>query len=183
MSTSTAAHRDDSHRKSRAVRLGAVLLAVVGVTAAATSAGFSNDAWFSANASSAGVQLQGKIDGETAYTDADDSTVAIEVPETTFANMVPNETRSVKLDLHNDSTVALNITDDTVASGDLLGSDSGTKVELVNAPSVLAADADATVTLKITAGNWSDSLQNESADDNTLTVNFTGTPIADSDND
>lgn len=64
-----SSHRADScsdkdTRKSRAVRLGAVLLAVVGVTAAATSAGFTNDAWFSASADAGTIQLQGSLDGE-----------------------------------------------------------------------------------------------------------------------
>ncbi len=97
MSSSTAAHRDDSHRKSRAVRLGAILLAVVGVTAAATSAGFSNDAWFAASASSASVSLQGKLatDDDSSWTAADSNQASIAIPAGVFADMVPGETRTV----------------------------------------------------------------------------------------
>lgn len=180
MSTSIASHRDDSHRKSRAVRLGAILLAVVGVTAAATSAGFSDDAWFAGGASSAGVELQGKLadDPETAWKDADENAgdLAVQIPTDTFANMVPGQTRTVKLDIKNASTVELGITDNVKTTGALFEGTTPATAELSTYNRTLDAGDEETVTLTVTAGNWADDLQNKEAKDNTITVQFTGTP-------
>lgn len=176
-----SSHRADScsdkdTRKSRAVRLGAVLLAVVGVTAAATSAGFSDQAWFSANASSAGVELEGKLANDAEYQLADDGDLAIKIPSTTFDNMLPDETRTVELDLQNSSTVPLELTQTTAVAGDLLDKDSGTQVTVTGFDPELAADETTKATLTVIADDWSDTLQNEKHSDNTITVTFTGTP-------
>jgi hypothetical protein len=180
MSTPAAAHRDNAHRTSDTVRLGALLVAVVGIAIAATSAGFTNDAWFSADASSASVSLQGRVSGTADFADADDGTVAIAVPSSVFANMVPGEQRSVDLDLRNASSVGLSITENTTATGPLVDTDSGTSIALAGTPTTMAEGQEDTVTLTITAGDWGDALQNQAADANAVTLEFTGTPIADS---
>lgn len=169
---------DKDTRKSRAVRLGALLLAVVGVTAAATSAGFTNDAWFSANASSASVSLQGRIAGDDSanWTDADNGDVAITIPAGTFGNMLPGQVRTIKLDLKNSSTVPLTIKEKTEVEGDLLDPASDTEVTVGGFETELAVDETTTATLTVTAGEWGNDLQDKSAEDNTITVIFTGTP-------
>jgi len=180
MSTSTAAHRDATPRTSTVIRLGALLLAVIGVIAAATSAGFSNDAWFAADASSASVSLQGRVGGTGDFEDADDGALAIDIPTATFANMVPGEERTVSLELKNASSVALSLTENTTATGTLVDAASGTTITVSGTPATMAAGAEAATTLTITAGNWNDALQNQPAAGNTVTVTFTGTPVADS---
>lgn len=185
MSTSTAAHRDDSHRKSRAVRLGAILLAVVGVTAAATSAGFSNDAWFSANASSADVSLQGKLSDSDNWEDADtdDNTVEVEIPEATFKDMVPGDSRTVTVQLRNAGSTTLNLADKPVTEGAILDSDNTTVSVSLGVTSLGPnATTTATITIAPKVDVWTEkatSLQNAKG---TLTVDFTGTTVVASDN-
>ncbi len=186
MSTSTAAHRDDSHRKSRAVRLGAVLLAVVGVTAAATSAGFSNDAWFSANASSANVSLQGRLASADEWNDADtdDNTVAVQIPDTTFKDMVPGDSREVTVQLKNAGSTDLALTKATQTEGNILSADNTDINVVINHTGNLAAGADTTATITITpkADVWNETpaLQDGQG---SLIIDFTGTTVvADSGN-
>lgn len=194
-----SSHRADScsdkdTRKSRAVRLGAVLLAVVGVTAAATSAGFTNDAWFAGSASSANVSLQGRIAGDPAtdWEDADDRTAAIEIPDAAFRNMVAGETRVVTVDLRNVGSVDLDVDAEVeTRTGTLLSDSKKTTVSVV----INGADEDgrktlsantgtATATITIIATNWNATMQNQSAagDEtngaNKLVVDFTGSAIA-----
>lgn len=172
-------------RKARATRIGAVLLAVVGVTAAATSAGFTNDAWFAGHASSANVSLQGKLDTDTDFKDADTSDLAIAIPAGTFDNMVAGEKREVTVDLRNAGSIPLDVagkvatrqgklledstkTDITVA---ITGADTDGTVEL-------AADKATTATITVTATNWDAGMQAQSSDTNTLTIDFTGSAVA-----
>lgn len=196
-----SSHRADScsdkdTRKSRAVRLGAVLLAVVGVTAAATSAGFSNDAWFAGSASSANVSLQGKLasdpedDWKAADTDA--AGVAIAIPGDTFENMVDGETRTVQVDLKNAGSVDLDVAGEVKTRTGTLLSDSGkTTVSVVingaeedGTKTLLANTGTATATITVTATNWDATMQNQSAagdetnEPNKLVVDFTGSAIA-----
>lgn len=185
MSNSTAAHRDDSHRKSRAVRLGAILLAVVGVTAAATSAGFSNDAWFSANASSANVSLQGKLatDDDSSWTAADSNQASIAIPAGVFANMVPGETRTVTVDLKNAGSTDLALSEKTNTTGDILSSANTDVTVTFDQTGNLAAGDDTTATITIApkenVWNTTPDLQNGTG---SLTVDFTGTTVV-ADND
>ena len=185
MSSSTAAHRDDSHRKSRAVRLGAILLAVVGVTAAATSAGFSNDAWFAAQASSASVSLQGKLETDTDWSDADTNAdgVVITIPEDTFKNMVPGDSREVTVDLRNAGSTDLELVAKQQATGDILSSTNTDVTVTIAQTGSLKAGTDTTATITITpkedVWNRTPDLQNETG---TLTVGFTGTTVV-ADND
>lgn len=187
-----SSHRADScsdkdTRKSRAVRLGAVLLAVVGVTAAATSAGFTNDAWFSASADAGTIQLQGSLDGEN-WTDADSLAKGIVIPSSTFANMVPGDTRSVTVHLHNDSTVPVTVKKDLTVEGPLLTDDATTtslvfdgaanEQTVTLAASSDTADTDDTLaTLTITAEDWGNDLQGSLSSANTATLKFTGTAV------
>lgn len=189
-----SSHRADScsdknTRKSRAVRLGAVLLAVVGVTAAATSAGFTDQAWFSASADAGKVELQGSLDGKN-WTDADSDSegVVIKIPAETIANMVPGDTRSVTVHLHNDSTVPVVVNKELKLVGSLLNDtettatlsfDSGAAANTVTltADSDTEATDDTTATLTIKAGDWANELQGSLSAENTATLTFTGTAV------
>lgn len=189
-----SSHRADScsdkdTRKSRAVRLGAVLLAVVGVTAAATSAGFTDQAWFSASADAGKVELQGSLDGKK-WTDADSDSegVVIKIPAETFANMVPGDTRVVKVYLHNASTVPVTVEKHLTVAGSLLTVNATTTSFVFDGVATeqtvtLAANSDdseaddTTATLTITAGDWGNDLQGSPSSENTATLQFTGTAV------
>lgn len=176
---------DRGSRTSRAVRLGAVLLALVGVTAAATSAGFSDDAWFSASADAGTIQLQGSLDGST-WKDADSLQDGIVIPASTFANMVPGDTRTVTVHLHNDSTVPVVVAKTLTLKGSLLTDEKttaslsfdtgGDTVELTANSDTETTD-DTTATLTITAGDWANELQGATSTENTATLQFTGTAV------
>lgn len=195
-----SSHRADScsdkdTRKSRAVRLGAVLLAVVGVTAAATSAGFTNDAWFAGSASSANVSLQGKLasdpedDWKAADTDA--AGVAIAIPGDTFENMVDGETRTVQVDLKNAGSVDLDVAGEVkTRTGTLLMDNTKTTITVAiddaeqnGTKKLEAKGGTAKATITVTAKNWDATMQNQSAagDEtngaNKLVVDFTGSAI------
>lgn len=75
--------------------------------------------------------------------------------------MVPGQTRTVKLDIRNVSTVDLAVTDETKATGSLFGDGTGTKVTLSDYDTPLVAGHEETVTLTVVAGDWDDSLQNQ----------------------
>lgn len=193
-----SSHRADScsdkdTRKSRAVRLGAVLLAVVGVTAAATSAGFTNDAWFAGSASSANVSLQGKLasDPATEWEDADNEGLAITIPADTFENMVDGETRTVQVDLKNAGSVDLDVAGEVkTRTGTLLMDNTKTTITVAiddaeqnGTKNLEAKGGTAKATITVTAKNWDATMQNQSAagDEtngaNKLVVDFTGSAI------
>lgn len=194
-----SSHRADScsdkdTRKSRAVRLGAVLLAVVGVTAAATSAGFTNDAWFAGSASSANVSLQGKLasDPATEWEDADTEGLAITIPADTFENMVDGETRTVQVDLKNAGSVDLDVAGEVkTRTGTLLMDNTKTTITVAiddaeqnGTKNLEAKGGTAKATITVTATNWDATMQNQSAagdetnEPNKLVVDFTGSAIA-----
>ena len=180
---------DRGSRTSRAVRLGAVLLALVGVSAAATSAGFTDGAWFTGSAAAGTVELQGSLDGKN-WQDADsqDQGIAIQIPAETFDNMVPGDKRTVTVHLHNDSTVPVIVSKELLASGPLLADNETTKtlefakgagaqtVELAANDATNDQD-DTTATLTITAGDWAEDLEASQASANTLSLHFTAQAV------
>ncbi len=116
----SAQKKTSERRKKRAafLKLGLAGVAVLGIGAAATTAAWTNDAWFSGSASAATVQLQGSLNGTT-WTDADtnDSGVRIDIDPAALADLVPGQTRNITLHVRNTSSVDLTISSDVVATG------------------------------------------------------------------
>lgn len=102
--------------------------------------------------------------------------------------MVPGDTRSVTVHLHNDSTVPVVVDKKLTVTGPLL-TDKTTKATLsfdsdvtsetvtLTADSDTAATDDTTATLTITAGDWGNDLQGSPSSENTATLQFTGTAV------
>ncbi|MDN6567005.1 MAG: hypothetical protein L0K65_08150 [Actinomyces sp.] len=102
--------------------------------------------------------------------------------------MVPGDTRSVTVHLHNDSTVPVTVKKDLTVKGSLL-TDGATTTSFVfdgaatEQTVTLAANSDdsdaddTTATLTITAGDWGNDLQGSPSSENTATLQFTGTAV------
>jgi archaellum component FlaG (FlaF/FlaG flagellin family) len=183
MSTDTAVtpeRVDRNRRRTRAayLKFGLAGVALLGIGAAATSAAWTDDAWFSADASAATVELEASLDGTTWF-DADSvaGDPAVDIP---LANL--NEAANVTKTLYirNTGSVPLTITGPTVVkSGDLFsGAGAGT---LAN-PSVilgtlgsttLAPNTGTSVSFQVTTPvDWSETFQGKTG---LITIQFGAT--------
>src|SRR3954451_14063274 len=111
-----AGSTDRRRRRRTILKFSLAAVALLGIGAAATSSAWTDDAWFSATASAASVELEGSLTPGGPYTAADVVGSAIVIPATTFANMVPGEVRTVTVYLHNASTVPLAVPAGTVTA-------------------------------------------------------------------
>jgi hypothetical protein len=120
--------------RTRRTTVGIALasVSVLGFGAALTTAAWTDDVWFAADASTSGIELYGAVGDTqpalvtTSWTDADTEPDAVTVPAPSFADLVPGETRAASIWLWNDSatdlTVALpslNLTGDPLFDGNV----------------------------------------------------------------
>ncbi|MET0843830.1 MAG: hypothetical protein ABWX76_07235 [Leifsonia flava] len=105
-------------------------IAVLGFGAAITTAAWTDNVWFSAEADTASIELYGAV-GDTQpaldvanWEDADTEPDAITIPVDSFGELLPDETRAVSIWLWNDSTgdlsvslPSLNLTGDPLFDG------------------------------------------------------------------
>jgi len=108
-------HRNDDQPKRKRkvgayVKFGLAGVALLGIGAAATSAAWTNDAWFSASATTPTIQLQGGNGAApTIWNDADTTGTAVVIPSTAFANLAPGVAATAQIGLKNTSTVPLTV--------------------------------------------------------------------------
>lgn len=179
--------RDERRTRARQrpwkiVRLVLAGGALVGVGAGMTSAAWTDGAWFTANATTPTIQLQGGNGAApTTFLNAD-SASPVTIPATAFANLAPSVSAQVHVGLKNASTVPLTVPLPTVTwSGDFATGQScalatyTTVTMTPAAPVTLAAGAattDVVVTVTPpTSWNGSATCQNRSG---ALTLTFTG---------
>lgn len=103
-------------------------VAIVGVGAALTSAAWTDDVWFTADASAGTMDLQGRVQGDADWQDvgidaADDDAsddVVIEIDPALFGGIVPGFDETVTLELKNagDTNIVLSLPV-VVSTGDL----------------------------------------------------------------
>ncbi len=156
------------------LRFGLAGVALLGIGAAATSAAWSDQAWFGASATAAKVELQASLAETSGYTDAD-AAPGITIPFD-LLNAGADVTKTVWV--RNDGTVPVTVgTPSVTKTGLFTGSGTG-----ASAPaSVTVSDvADATLepgdvtsaTVHVTTpANWDGSFQSQTG---TLTITFTG---------
>lgn len=176
-SAPTTAPADDRRKKRAAVaRFVLAGVAVLGIGAAATSAAWTDDAWFSASATAATVELEASLNG-TDWEPADTSATAVVVPAAQFANMVPGQTRTVTLHLRNISSVPLALGAPVVTPSGSMFTGTGPATATVATPATpIAAGAATTVTLTVTTPPlWDASYQNASG---SVTIQFQGQTTA-----
>lgn len=86
-------------------------LAVGGIGAAATSAAWTDNVFFSAQAESATFNLQGSIDGGATWQESNDKgSIQLTVPLAELANLLPGQTRTIDLDIKNLGSVSAALT-------------------------------------------------------------------------
>ena len=107
---------NDTIRRRRLITgISLASIAVIGVGAAITTAAWTDNVWFNAEANTAGIELYGAVsDVEPAldvanWDDADTQPDAITVPIDSFDGLVPGETRAISIWLWNDSSVDLSV--------------------------------------------------------------------------
>lgn len=116
------APQSDRRRLITAISLASV--AVLGFGAAITTAAWTDNVWFTAEADTASIQLYGAVsDTQPAldianWEDADTEPTAVTIPVASFAGLLPSETRAVSIWLWNDSTGDLSV---SLPSLDLTG--------------------------------------------------------------
>ncbi|RZI94920.1 MAG: hypothetical protein EOO67_03680 [Microbacterium sp.] len=111
--TSDAAATQPEERKSKrraVVAFALAALAVGGIGAAATSAAWTDNVFFSAKAESATFNLQGSLNG-TSWSESDaQGSIQLAVPATALANLVPGESRTINLYVKNLGSVGAALT-------------------------------------------------------------------------
>ncbi|GGD75319.1 hypothetical protein [Microbacterium murale] len=111
----TVPSQERRNKRRPFIAFGLAVLAIGGIGAAATSAAWTDNGWFSASASAATFDLQVSLDGKTwsqgaAKTVDGVTTIDVKVPSTAYANLLPGQKRDVNLWVRNDSSVAANLT-------------------------------------------------------------------------
>jgi hypothetical protein len=114
--TSTEGARNDAGSDARKgkrrpfIAFGLAILAVGGIGAAATSAAWTDNVFFSAQSQAATFNLQGSLDGTTWVESDNNGSIQLAVPASQFANLLPGDTRSVTLYVHNLGSVSAALT-------------------------------------------------------------------------
>lgn len=113
--TETVPTQKRRNKRQPIIAFGLAVLAVGGIGAAATSAAWSDNTWFSAPAAAATFNLQGSLNGtdwsEGTKTIANGvTTIELKVPADKFANLLPGQTRTVDLWVRNESSVSAALT-------------------------------------------------------------------------
>lgn len=179
-------------RRSRTtiVRLALASVAVLGVGAAITTAAWTDQAWFTAEASTAHVELYGAlaVDGvcpsadPDLYDEADDLAGAVQITlaSGSFAGLVPGDERAVGICLFNGATVPLSVslgapdlTDDPVFGG---ADPADLEVQVAGAAfatQTLAANTVLPLDVVVTTPDpWSDEMQDQTS--GVIELVFTG---------
>ena len=155
----TVDERDERKRKRAAIlKFSLAGAAVLGIGAAATSAAWTDDAWFTAGASaidpSTALDLRGTyVDSGTPgagdFEMADTNVTAVEIPDGVFAGLTAGDEVTVPVWIMNAGDNELQITSaDPVVSG-VLFAPGGATAELGSVPPSLAVDEMVSVDLTI----------------------------------
>lgn len=98
-----AAPRKGKSRPIIAFALAA--LAIGGIGAAATSAAWTDNVFFSAQAEAASFNLKGSLDGKTFVESDSAEKIELVIPADKLANLLPGQTRTIDLWVTNEGTV------------------------------------------------------------------------------
>lgn len=187
MNTSTPRSADVAHNEERKTKRRAVLafvlaaLSVGGIGAAATSAAWTDNVFFSAKSEAASFNLQGSLDGSTWSESDSQGSIQLAVPATTLANLVPGETRTVDLYVKNLGSVGAALASSVswaASPAPTFTTAPGVSVDGLAAtltPTGGAGDTDQFQLKVTTDANWAVSNQGKSG---TIIVTVTGTAVA-----
>jgi hypothetical protein len=155
-----AADRQDERKRKRGavIKFSLAGAALLGIAAAATSAAWTDDAWFSASATGATIELQGSLHtNPLSWNPADDSSQALAIPA--FDNLVPNETRTYIVHVKNTGSVDVTVGAPTwtpsATNHAIFDAPHAATVTLSQtAPFTLAPGADLPVTVTLKTTGW-----------------------------
>jgi hypothetical protein len=109
--TTRAQRRATRKNKGRTVVAGVLaVLAVTGIGAAATSAAWTDNVLFSAQAGAATFNLQGSLDGSTWKESDNANSIELVIPASQLANLLPGQTRNIDLYVKNTGSVSAALT-------------------------------------------------------------------------
>jgi hypothetical protein len=141
------AGRTRDRRRRRAgttyLKFGLAGVALLGIGAAATSAAWSDDAWFTADATAATVELAGSTAANGTFVAADTVGDGVDVTVSGFADLVPGTIRTATIYLRNTGSAPLAITLDPTTTNHLgvfAGATPAT-VRVTGTPATLAGGA------------------------------------------
>ncbi len=169
--TPTPSRNDKSGRRRKVTKFALAGVAVLGVGAALTSAAWTDNVWFAADASSGAVDLRGSADGGGTWAEGNTSGGAVVIGVTEFADMAPLEERSVTLLVRNFGQGIFTLNEEPVASTSTnnIFTDADIDVSGLSFTTDLHADGlldpgdVASYTMTVTAPDWSDAQQNQDA--------------------
>ena len=178
----TRAERRQNRKGKRRPVIAIVLatLAIGGIGAAATSAAWTDNVFFSASAQAATFNLVGSLDGSTNWVESDNqSSIALTIPSSTFANMLPGQTRTATVYVKNTGTTNASLVVSTAWASGSTFADAPT-VTASAASSTLTAASGVTpqtaITVTVTApSNWATTNQGKSG---SIVVTVAGTATA-----
>ncbi|MGA7756906.1 MAG: hypothetical protein WCA57_03615 [Ilumatobacteraceae bacterium] len=160
--TAPPARTPDTKRRRKIAKFALAGVAVLGVGAALTSAAWTDDVFFSADATSGSFDLQGSLDGTNWFDVAtvdDTATTPIQIPASAFENMGPNDVRDVTLHLQNAGSVSMTLSAPVVTENGDLFDDAGANVAVTVGAygnATLAPTDTTTFTVTLTAPDWTD---------------------------
>jgi len=171
-SVETAPQRNGKRRPLIAFSLAA--LAIGGIGAAATSAAWTDNTLFSASAAAATFDLQGSVDGTTWAQSSAAGSVELVVPASTFANLLPGQSRQVTLHVKNVGTVGAALTSTVAFAGSTF--ETAPVATVTGLASTLTANGSDDFVLSVTApADWSPANQGKSG---TVVITVAGEAIA-----
>ncbi len=180
--SSTPVQPEQRKSKRRAVVAFALAaLAVGGIGAAATSAAWTDNVFFSAKAEAATFNLQGSLDNSTWQESDNANSIQLVVPASTLANLLPGQTRTIDLYVKNLGTAAASLTSSVAwatSPASTFAVNPGASVSGLAAtltPSGTAGATDAFQLQVTTDSNWAATNQGKSG---TIVVTIAGTAVA-----
>ncbi|PPL19384.1 hypothetical protein [Microterricola pindariensis] len=180
MTASTSSKRT---KRSTAIRLSLAGLALVGIGAAATTAAWTDNVFFSASATSATFDLQGSVNGTDFLDGATEAgAISFAVAPAAFENIKPGETRTTSIWIKNNSSIDAKLAAPVVTGTGALFTDAAqpltasvakTAGGAIAAGDTLASGATLQLTVTVVAPNWTDA-KFKGSTGNTLKIQFAG---------
>lgn len=167
--------RPENNKRRPVAAFALAALAVGGIGGAVTTAAWSDNVFFGADAEAATFTLQGSIDGRSWVESHNADSIQLIVPEATLANLLPGQSREVPLHVKNSGSVSAALTSNVAIAGSDFESDPAATVGGLAAK--LNPGGTDEFTLTVTApGDWSPANQGKSG---TVVVTVSGEAVAD----
>ncbi|BDV32065.1 hypothetical protein [Microbacterium terricola] len=169
--------RDRTDRKDRRntiIRISIAGLAVFGIGAAITTAAWTDQVWFAAEADVASLDLKGSTTATGPWDDyaTEGDALTIPVSASDFGALQPNRTYEMEVYVKNADTADATLTVDADLTGAIADAGSTITVDAVAAETALATDDVTAVTITLTTGDIPATLQGATG---TALVTVTGT--------